>query len=76
MTITRKVEKDEIDKIIAKGGNVTSDTIPNEKTQVNVVMKKSFLQLIDEKVEAREGLSRNAWILEAIQEKLKRENQC
>lgn len=76
MTITRKIEKDEIEKMIAKGGSVSSDAIPNKKTQVNVVMKKSFLELIDEKVKKREGLCRNAWILEALQEKLKREDPC
>ena len=42
---------------------------------VPVRMPEKLLKELDDKIEKRIGLSRNAWILEAIQEKMRRENK-
>lgn len=73
MTIKKKV-KDLREEIISRGGEISSETKSNDRVHICLGMKKSFLDLIDLKVEERIGLNRTAWILEAIQEKLKREN--
>lgn len=44
-----------------------------EKVKFTIRILKSFLLRIDELLEERVGISKTTWILEAIQEKFKRE---
>lgn len=75
----KRFEKD-IENIVNKGAPVKED-INHIETRDNVDKFKvitlrfpeSFLKRIDNANKKRTGLSRNAWILEAIQEKLERE---
>ena len=67
----RKLEKPSVDQIIDRGGEVSSEK-SNEKVWINFTLRipKSLLDRIDIQLENRIGLSKTAWILEAIQEKL------
>lgn len=74
MVITRNFNNKNIDEIINKGGSVASERIKDESYRiVNLRIKSVDLELVDQYLKKRMGLSRNAWLLEAIQEKLKRE---
>lgn len=55
-------------KIINKGG---SERVKKGWTMITLRLPDHLLREIDTETEERIGLSRNAWILEAIQEKLK-----
>ncbi len=68
MAISRKAEE-----VINKGGavKVCAKTIPVYKIVCQKV-REDVLKHVDEAVLERPGLSRNGWIHEAIQEKLKR----
>lgn len=77
----KKFEKD-IENIVNKGAPVKEDSNndemlnPPKKEKYKVItlrFPESFLKRIDMQNKKRTGLSRNAWILEAIQEKLDRE---
>lgn len=63
-----KYKKDE-DAFINKGGKAKSDNA--EWTMVSLRITKNLLKDLDSMRCNRLGMSRNAWILEAIQEKLK-----
>lgn len=73
----KKVDEAQIEAIINKGGTVGEEEPKRKSTskkklqRVHVRIPESFLEEIDEAVEKRIGMSRNSWILEAIQEKLK-----
>ena len=69
MTIKKKVER-----IISKGGDVASDKEPKKYKSVLLRIPADFLNLINEEVKKRVGLNRNAWILEAMQEKRERQS--
>jgi hypothetical protein len=43
-----------------------------KKVKFAILIRESFLLQIDELLEERVGMSKTAWILEAIQEKFKR----
>lgn len=82
MVITRKIEKDEKKleeeraKIIEKGGAVSMDAHKKGELRKSVVLRfpKDFLDKIDQAVEKRVGMNRMAWLLQAAQEKLERDN--
>jgi hypothetical protein len=57
-----------IRKIVNKGGG---STVKEDWTMISVRLPDILLRELDAATEKRFGLSRNAWILEAIQEKLK-----
>ena len=74
----RKLEKKNsqtIEEIIDRGGSVRADKSENTKEWKNfaIRIRKDLLSRIDEILEGRIGITKTAWILEAIQEKLKRE---
>lgn len=74
----RKLEKKDsqaIEEIIDRGGSVRADKAEKKKEWTNVTIRtrKDLLVQVDEIVEERIGMTRTAWILEALQEKLKRE---
>jgi hypothetical protein len=62
-------------EIIRNGAPVKEDVkIKKNKLQlVPIRIPQHLLERTDHEVEKRIGLSRNAWILEAIQEKLKKD---
>ena len=70
----------EIEKVINKGGKVAEESgkeeiaQKEEWTMITVRLPKWMLKDIDKETDDRPGLSRNAWILESLQEKLKDEN--
>lgn len=76
MTIRPKIDKPKLDDIIDKGGHVYEDLInqrkEKKKVRVNVEMPPSMVESINEVLKHRVGITRNGWILEAIQEKLQR----
>ena len=68
MVIKRKMDKEEI---INRGGQVTADNEKgNEWTSLNLRIPKGLVKAIDDRRGSRIGISRTAWILEAIQEKM------
>lgn len=70
-----KSKEEKIEMIINKGGRVAEESLVQQEkdkwTLISVRLPASLLNEIDEKLDKRIGLSRNAWILEAFQEKLK-----
>ena len=84
MVITKKIEKSEKDlekerqAIIERGGNVSSDATQSEdvgRKSIVVRFPIELLAKIDEAVGDRYGMSRTAWILQATQEKLERDDE-
>lgn len=82
MALSKKLKKDEstvsLEALILKGGTSGTDKIESEnadkviKVQLRVPLVK--LKQIDEIVAKRPGnLARHTWIMEAIEEKLKRD---
>ncbi len=75
MTIKRKIEKQDLKKhsdMISRGAKVIEDI--SKKKQWKTICLRITSQLIDEIDQQRNiriGINRNAWILQAIQEKLK-----
>lgn len=75
--MVRKLEvKSNLEKIIEKGGSVSADKSVDKKEWRNILirLRSDMIQELDNVLNKRIGLSRNAWILEAIQEKLRKEN--
>ncbi len=72
MTISKRKNENELDKVISQGGHVAADNQQKKEGWINIQLRIST-EMIDEIAsilkEKRIGLSRNAWILEAIQEK-------
>ena len=72
-----KAERLSIEDVIEKGGNVAADKQISQKTEwknFNLRLRDDISDQIDEALLNRVGLSKTAWILEAIQEKLKKDN--
>lgn len=71
MVLKKKIE---MDKFIDKGGHVGADlpTDKNEWTNFTLRIKQDMLKEIDEALQKTVGISKTGWILQAIQEKLKR----
>ena len=72
-----KVKHESPEKLIEKGAPVLEDI--KQETQkkdffVNLRIPRILLEMMDYQLKDRIGLSRTAWILEAIQEKIKRSN--
>lgn len=65
-----------IDALISKGAPVREDnkntTEKKDATYINLRVPTNMLDNINEAMNERVGISRNAWILEAIHEKLKK----
>lgn len=84
MAIRKKIDKkkdattDSIrKKVISRGGHVVADLEEGNKSkwvQFCLRIKTQMLDQIDEILEERAGISKTGWILEAVQEKLKRTN--
>jgi len=74
MAIRKKIDKRIISEVIEKGGSVSTDKDNKKNERINfcLSMQISFLEEVKEAVKQRMGMSTTAWILEAIQEKLKR----
>jgi hypothetical protein len=81
MVVNRLVDKnkkteEEIDKLILKGAPVKEDEKADDEKRnsyLNFRIPTDLLKRVDEELKERIGISRNGWILEAIQEKLRRE---
>ena len=72
-----KAERPSIEDVIEKGGNVAADKQISQKTEwknFNLRLRDDISDQIDEALLNRVGLSKTAWILEAIHEKLKKDN--
>lgn len=79
MVIKKKIEKTQEDlrkEIIERGGHVGQDQIQKEGDRKSIVLRfpLELLDLIDKAVEGRYGMTRTAWLLQAAQEKLERDN--
>lgn len=83
MSVKKKIDKLESLEYtmhyISGGANVKSDTEikidkPDWKT-ICLRMPNQIFEAVDEKVKERAALTRTAWILEAIQQKLKAESK-
>lgn len=71
MAIARRSEK--VDEIIARGGDVKTNIKSSKNYKVLCQkIRLDILDQVDRAVAERAGMNRNAWIQEAIQEKLKR----
>lgn len=71
MGIKKRVEKEEF---IEKGGKVSTDnTSMKEWVNFNLRVRKDMFEKMDSLLERRIGISKTAWILEAIQEKIRRD---
>lgn len=82
MVINKKIEKNErmgdALEYISKGGEVRADKTqvsPSEWKTVCLRFPAELLEEVDSKVKRRAALTRTAWILEAIQEKIANENK-
>lgn len=75
--MVRKLEvKSNLEKIIEKGGDVAADKVKVKKEFhiFNFRIPLILSEKIDESMQTKLGISKTAWILQAIQEKLKRDN--
>ncbi len=74
MVISKRIKLQELDKVIAQGGHVSADQKKDGGwISIQLRLSADMIESIGSSLKERVGLSRNAWILEAIQEKLKRE---
>lgn len=73
MAISKRIKLQELDKVIAQGGHVSADQKKHGWISIQLRLSGDMIESIGSSLKQRIGLSRNAWILEAIQEKLKRE---
>lgn len=73
--LMKKKETTSAEEFINRGGEVASDKLEskNEWSNYTLRIRKDLSAQIDEALEQRVGLSKAAWILEAIQEKLRKE---
>lgn len=64
-----------VDEVINRGGNVSADKAEEKKDWkvFGLRLRKDLEDEIEGCLESRIGISKTGWILEAIQEKLKRE---
>lgn len=83
MSVNKKIEKKspivDVQEYLSKGGHVQADMAIEiiETIWKTVCLRVPFdiLQRVDERVKERAALTRTAWILEAIQQKLKAEEK-
>jgi len=87
MAITRKpkvIKKEEtapvdVDALINRGGSVAGRPVPSEKEKivtVNLRVPSETLNRVDQAVQSRPfKIPRHTWLMEAIVEKLKREQK-
>lgn len=81
MTVKKKVEEndEQLDslkyEVISRGGHVKEDDKTEEWVCISLRISKGLLERISGSLFKRIGLTRNAWILEAIQEKLGGKNE-
>lgn len=74
MVVKAKINQKSIEEFINKGADVVDDRPKDEKeewTMISVRLPKSLLDRIDRKRKEFAGITRNAWILQKIQEILK-----
>lgn len=82
MSVRKRPEKPtndiDVEALISKGAHVKEDQIAEEKkwTCINIRISLDMLGQVDETLKARVGIKRTGWILEAIHEKIKRENEA
>jgi len=80
MSVRKPLEKHinmpvDIDALIDKGAKVKEDHKQvKEWTIINLRILSDMLKQVDRSVSNRVGISRTGWILEAIHEKLKKDN--
>jgi hypothetical protein len=78
--IKKLLEKKLLDteSFINKGAEVSADKQHNKAQWSNYTLRirKDISTDIDQAVEQRVGLSKSAWIMEAIQEKLRKNKEC
>ncbi len=74
--IRRLEAKSHIEQVIEKGADVASDKIKDDKSWAifSLRLRSDISDKIDKVLEKRIGMKKTSWILEAIQEKLKRED--
>ena len=86
MSVRKPLEKSQnhqpmldIETLISRGASVTEDNRMEAErkawTHLNLRISIEMLNNIDEAMKERVGISRTGWILEAIQEKIKRNIQ-
>ena len=73
MAVSKQREK-EVEALIEKGGKVKEDYKTKEWFIVNLRLPMSMLEEVDEAVANRVGITRTGWILEAIHEKLRKQD--
>ena len=73
--MSNKKKINAIQLIEAKGEMIPDEYKEVKKKAVTITMNDYFLDIINTQVAEREGLSRNAWILEALQEKIERNEE-
>lgn len=73
MAVRKPVKKINVDALIEKGARVKNDTVLKKSVYLNLRIPYHLLQQLDQAVEARIGINRTGFILEAIQQKLERE---
>lgn len=77
--VLKKLEKDQktsIQQVVDRGGEVAADKESGSEKdwkQFNIRLRNDLSRQIDQMLLDRPGLSKTVWILEAINEKLKRE---
>lgn len=78
--VIRKLEKKEIpsiEDIINRGGDVAHEKKSGAGTKewiyINLRIRKDLADGMEKMLEDRVGMSRTSWILEAIQEKIKKD---
>lgn len=82
MAITKKPQKKDISEkevldLINKGGTVAKkETKQKDKSFLQIRMKPEIIEEIDKLIGRRIiGISRHAWFMEAIEEKMKKERE-
>ena len=83
MAVTKKIEKNpalgDVEAYLSKGGQVQADMESKDNgyhwKTICLRMPNDMLKKVDRKVKRRAALTRTAWILEAIQQKLAAEGE-
>lgn len=72
MAIRKPPAKQSLDSLISKGAGVAKELVENEIQWTHVQLRIPVLLLdeIEKVLKGRYGISRNGWILEAIQDKI------
>lgn len=72
MVVKSKCHQKSIEEVIDQGAHVIEDRVrvSNDWTLISVRLPKEMLKIIDEARSKSVGLSRNAWILQQLQNAL------